>query len=191
MWWFVWRCAKILSSKFFAISLYLNFFLVSFPPLFFLNLEQMQKLTTMTSVLWSKIMNSPHVSHQESKSHHREDKFKKNVHSSPVHPLSGYAYLDYSYLLEFDLLRLMGVEMPPIHRNSYQLNRNEYWRDRHLNGMVIPPPPMVMPFFHSPNMVSNTHMKRSYWNNKDQRYFNSLKTILVEVSFFFFSPPTF
>lgn len=114
-------------------------------------------------------MNSSHISQQELKSHHKEDKFnKKNIHINQAYPFNGYAYFDYSYLFEFDLLRLMGVDMPPIRQSGYHHpNRNGYWRDRHLNGVVMPPPPMALPFYHSPNMVSGAQMKRVFWNNKD------------------------
>lgn len=113
-------------------------------------------------------MNSPHVSQQESKNHPKEENsFKKNV--KHIYPINTYTYFDYSYLFEFDLLRLMGVEMPPIRKNGYQPSRGGYWRDRHLSGVVLTPPPMVLPFYHSPNMISNTQMKRSYWTHNDHQ----------------------
>lgn len=112
-------------------------------------------------------MNSSQIA-QDLKNHHKEDsKFKKNAHVNQVYPTNEYSYLDYSYLLEFDLLRLMGVEMPPIRQFGYYPNRNGYWRDRHLNGFLMPPPPVALPFYHSPNMVSGAQMKRGFWNNKD------------------------
>lgn len=116
-------------------------------------------------------MNSPHVSPQESKNCIQEEgAHKKN--GKQVNPLNSYTYFDYSYLFEFDLLRLMGVEMPPIRKNCYQPTRNGYWRDRHSSGMVMPPPQMVLPFYHSPNMIYNTQMKRRYWSHNDhQRYY--------------------
>ncbi|KAK6644083.1 hypothetical protein RUM43_000348 [Polyplax serrata] len=113
-------------------------------------------------------MNSPHVSQQESKSHLKEETaIKKNA--KHICPINAYAYFDYSYLFEFDLLRLMGVEMPPIHKTGYQPTRGSYWRERHPNGVVLTPPPMVLPFYHSPNMISNTQMKRTYWNHSDHQ----------------------
>lgn len=94
-------------------------------------------------------MNSSQISQQELKSHHKEDsKIKKNFHVNHLYPLNGYNYLDYSCLFEFDLLRLMGVEMPPIRQSGYHPNRNGYWRDRHLN--MMPPPPMALPFLSQP-----------------------------------------
>ena len=90
--------------------------------------------------------------------------FKKNA--KQIYSLNPYKYIDYSYLLEFNLLRLMGIEMSSVHEN-YQTNRGGYWRDRITNGINFPPLPIVLPFYHSPNMISNTQMNRNYWNHND------------------------
>lgn len=128
-------------------------------------------------------MNSSQITQQDSKSHHKEDsRLKKNVHVNQGYPVNGYTYLNYSYLLEFDLLRLMGVEMPPMRQSGYYPNRNGYWRDRHLNGILMPPPPVTLPFYHSPNMVTGAQMKRVFWNNKDHLRYISL--ICLKCKFF-------
>ncbi|EEB15987.1 polyA polymerase CID, putative [Pediculus humanus corporis] len=65
--------------------------------------------------------------------------FKKNA--KQIYSLNPYKYIDYSYLLEFNLLRLMGIEMSSVHEN-YQTNRGGYWRDRITNGINFPPLPI-------------------------------------------------